>query len=355
MLCSVSETMLRQRCVQITISVALFVIRLLGYFPFYLDKESGQFRSNWLLKMYPAVFVFSLSAALNWIFSNFFDDIRSNTFTETANMVIEIYSLANVMLLLFNYLFQYFNFSLLFRAANDAITAIKCTNLTYQLINWKSLNKFWLKCIFIAIYSFTINDIRIARLSNNAKAQYFCLFVVNVGLYAMEIIANLHYALLLITSLTFDVINKKLIEIMDDAHRLDKKYLELKDTTNPMQHFCDLSDRLDRVAEMHYRCSLVSVQLQNMFSGAVTVWTINKQATLVTHLFMMYITTNQWTMFRTDRVAVKYPTEMLSYGFMMSGMLCWELFVLAKECTLAANEVSTFICIYAHFPYLINW
>lgn len=280
-----------------------------------------------------------MTAALNWMFTTLFRDLRFNVFTGTSNVVVGLYSITNCMHFIFNFSSQYFNFSHLLNVANELKKAVQITQISSQLGDWRSLYKFWFKCVIIPIVYMTANNIRLIRLANNANGQYLILFLMDMSLFAAELIANLHYALTLCTSLTFAKINGKLVEIMDEAHKLNMGYANRKDSANKMQQFCDLSDQLDCAAEMHYRCSSVSEQLQSIFNGSVTLWIINKQAALVTQLFMVYIMANEWMCFQMDSNIVENPTDVVCFGCTWVVLISCEFYVLTKACEEATNEV----------------
>lgn len=333
--------MSKQRCVQITISITVFVVRLLGYFPYYFDKKSGKFQTKWFLLLYPIVFVVFLCTALSWVSTSLFDALRITALTDTANIVIGLYTLANCMLFTFSYVSPYFYISRLIRVGYEAKKAMQITNISSQLFDWQSLNKYWFKFLIIPILSISVNHLRILRLAQSVRGEYLKFLIIDISLYVTEIISNLHFALLLYTSLTFSVINGKLIDIMDEANRLNRDFFVKKDNRNNiMQHFCDLSDRLDRVAEMHYRCSSVLEQLQSIFTGAVTLWTIFKQTTLVKHLSMIYLTF-QWMQIEESGRSFEYPLHLMLYALLLSILVGWELFMLTKECARATQEVSS--------------
>lgn len=126
--------MLKQQCVSTSVSVTFFVIRLLGYFPFYFDNKSGHFKTTWFLLVYPVVFVCSLCTSLNLIFNNFFYDFRVKALTDTANIVIELYSIINFMLLLFIYLSQFFYFNRLLKVGNEAKQTMQITNIASKVL-----------------------------------------------------------------------------------------------------------------------------------------------------------------------------------------------------------------------------
>lgn len=332
--------MSKQRCVQITVSVTFFVIRLFGFFPYYINKKSEKCQTTWFLLLYPIVIYIGISSGWIWIFRTIFNDLRVSVFTDTSNIVIGLFSTTNIMLFTLNYCSQYFHFSALFKVANEAKQAIHVTNLSPQLVNWKSLNKYWFKCVIIPILYMTVNDNRILRLSKNANGKYLPFIFIDLSLFCGELIANLHYALLLCTSLTFALINGKLGEIMKEAQTLSREYSERKDIKNRMQQFCNLSDRLDCVAEMHSRCSSVSEQLQCIFNRSVTFWIFNKQSALVTQLFLVYVMTIDWVHFQIYRENIENPMDLVCLGCALVVLNSLEMFALAKECTQATSEVS---------------
>lgn len=327
--------MAKQRCLHMTASVTMFVIRFLGYFPYYYDKQTCQFKTKWFLLLYPIVFVTLLCFALYSIFDTFFDeDSRVQMFTETSNVVISIYTLAGFAILLYNYLGQYFHFAGLLGVAKDATNALQFADLNIELVDWTTLQKYWFKCIIIPIFSLYLNNIRLLRLSKHASYRYVEFIIVDIGFLVAETLSILHHALLLCTYQTFVAINKKLGAIMTDAYRINVMYSSRSECSSRMQQFCDLSDRLDHVAEMHYVCSSVAARLQRIFSGSVTIWIMSKKVSLIAHWFLMFVFTIHWQ---------KVPSDLLWYGGLLSGLFLFEVFMLVKECTRATNEVTIYI------------
>lgn len=130
---------------------------------------------------------------------------------------------------------------------------------------------------------------------------------------------------------------------MLEAQVLNRECAKRKNTPNQMQQFCALSDRLDTVAEMHYRWSSISEELQSIFTGVITFWMLDKQMAMVTHIFMMYIAANDLISSQADRDTLNFPLEVVFYGLTLVGIVCWETFALTKECARAAYEVSNYL------------
>lgn len=328
--------MSKRRCIQITIAITMFVVRLFAYFPYYYDKKISRFQTKWFLLVYPIVFICSLCACLSSAFNSFLDSIiRANLFTFTANTVIGIFSLNNLCLFLFNYLSQYFKFAAILHIAKEVKQVMQFTQITIDLVDIKSLKKYWIKCIIIPIFTIYINNFRMISISKPVTSYYFEFIMVDIAFFVAEIPSILHYALLLCTTLTYSAINTKLGAIMDDANRLNMP-ANRNESSNRMQKFCDLSDRLDRVAEMHYRCSLVAGRVQHICTGFVTNWILNKNVGLITHLFLMFVFASKWQSAESPR---EYPVDLICYGGLLCGVFVVELFMLVNECTRAANEV----------------
>lgn len=330
--------MSNQRWLYLTITVSLFIVRLLGYFPYYYDQNKHKFRTNCLLLAYPIVFCPTLCGVLTWSSHALFNQLQTG-FTDAANIVIGVYSLSTFLLYAFNYAAQYFYFQDLLRVAKDAKYATQFTNITPQLVDRQILQTYWIKCIIIPLISICINNIRVLRLSKTASGQYFKLIVIAVGSFAAEIITNLHFALVLCTTLTFGAINGKLKGIMSVAKCLNQRYVQKKDAPNRMQQFCDLSDRLDHVAEMHFRCSTVAQRLQSIFTGSVTIWIVNKIAALMKQLFMLILLCSELLHMKKVHEPREYPAELLFFGAMLASLIFLEIWMLVKECTRTANEV----------------
>lgn len=319
----------------------MFVLRLLAYFPFYYNEKLYQYRTNRVLLAYPIVFVTTLCVILNWIYITEFQQLTVKIHTDTASVPFMLFSGTCLFLFTFNHCSQYFHFSTVFDVAKQAKKAMQFSQITLDIVDYKSLRKFWFKCIMLPIFCICVNNLRVLRISKTATGKYFKWCIFGLGLFVQEIITNLHYALLLCTSLTFATVNAKLKRIMDEAQRLnDQQHLDKSETPNRMQLFCDLSDRLDRVAEMHYRWSLVAERLQAMFSGSVTIWMVYKQVALMTYLFLMFILASEWLRMQKAHEANEYLVDIIWYGFLLAAQICFELFLLAKECTRATNEVT---------------
>lgn len=218
---------------------------------------------------------------------------------------------------------------------------MQITDLTSELVDWQSLQKYWCKCLIIPMFSIYVNNIRILNISQVATGSYIEFIIVDIGFFVAEILSILYYALLLCTCQTFAAINAKLAAIMADANRINDRYSTRNESSHRMQQFCDLSDRLDLVAEMHYRWSSVAERLQRIFSASVTIWILNKTVAVIAHLFLMFVFTCKWPDLQTERDESKYPLVLLIYGGLLVGLFLVELFMLVKECTRATNEVYT--------------
>lgn len=128
---------------------------------------------------------------------------------------------------------------------------------------------------------------------------------------------------------------------MSDAHSLSVRNLDIKKdaVSQQMQQFCALSDRLDHVAEMHYRCAMVAKQLHAIFKGTATIWIFNKCMGLVKQLFMMFVLSSEWLTLTTLQEVHDYPMDVICYSGLMAGLIMVEIYMFVTECTRAASEV----------------
>lgn len=336
--------MFQSRFLRCTIVTTLFVLRLFGVWPYFYDPALRRYRTKWFLLVYPLVVWALLLHLFIHSADTLFERIRLEMRTDTARLIYASYSTMCVLTFSSNYFLQYLWFSSIEAAlveAADVVGRIRSLRVDRPWRYWRPLCLYCAKAWLLPAIICLCDAVRVWSLSPSNRPAQIMLFELSV--FLMGVVPNLHVALLLTVGVLFKRLNEETATVMRLAQKLAQPQAspsdEHCDHFRRMHLFCELSDRLDRVAVLHLQLTEITMRLQQMFSLTLIVWVCFQCMDVVTHAFSAYVFLCEWMMVwqMADKTLAISVTN-IGLNLLLAFGTTLDMFLLAKVCATVAGQ-----------------
>lgn len=304
----------QQRLLQFVAASTLFVLRAFGFWPYFYDGRQRRYRTTWYLLLYPLLVWMLLFRTFGECAEIVYSDTMYEFRTQTPVMLYSAYGCISMLSFSCNYFLQYRWFrrieidtvrgAQLIRdirqmvadtaAARQPQPPERCGVIVYFLL-------YAVKTAVLPALFFATGMWRTMVISSvgTTKTVYIALF--EMSLVIMGLIPNLHVAMLLCVTVLFAWLNAELRDVVrlaaaeqpttagTEAEGAAKHRHRRVDHYRRMRTFCELSDRLDRVAGLHMRLTLLTRRLHRMLNVSIVIWLSYKMFDLLSHMFMAYV------------------------------------------------------------------
>lgn len=357
--------MFQARLLQTNISIWLFVLRLCGFWPYYYDTCQRRYRTRWFLLPYPIVMWLLLLLFFDSTSEIVYSWTRIEFHTDTARIIYTLYAGMCVLTFSSSYWLQYLWLGRIEGELNVASDLLKDvlknstsgTGIIPSTPYIRQLLLFMLKAALLPFVAWLLNVTNALRLSLTADQCLRQTAMLELSITIMGLVPNVHIAMLLTATVLYCRLNVETSTIVllaaQQAQPLRRPPSDdhSSDHFRRMQHFCLLSDRLDRVAELHARLTEITTRLNRMFATSLVIWITFKCMEALTHAFLAYVFVCQWLMAQTvagssiSREAAssgdRYPVEIVVIDVLVALVAWLDVFLLAKICLATDKQVHT--------------
>lgn len=322
-----------------TVGAMLFVLRLFGFWPYFYDWSQQRYRTRWFLLCYPLIVWLVLQHLFRRSGKIVFGRTRFHFRTVTASIVIQLFRIACAAIFSSNYLLQFAWFGSIereLRCANRLLHDIAGLNEPHDgarsMRCGRSVGAFLLKAVLLPLAVFMLDCQRTLRVSLSVHQHYDQVALLLVMFAVIGLVPNVHAAAMLAAGMLFGRLNEEMAAIV-------RASCELAEPTagghfRRMRGFCALSDRLDRVAELHRRLTQLTRRVHRMFGATLLLWLMYKSLDGLMRAFMAYVFANQWL-----QEAQSIPVLVIVVDVLVT-LLAWlDVFLLARICVAADNKV----------------
>lgn len=330
----------------------LFVLRSYGFWPYYYDAGRRAYRTNWLLLGYPLL---TLAGGL-YLFDRVAGQIfRQASFlfsTETAVLLLRLFRGVSAVAFGCNYLLQYRRFAEIeriwqcgARLVRDIFAELPTTTDTARTppSYGRLIGVFLLKSWALPSAFALLELVALYRFSPVVREQPWMVLVLETAFFIIGVATNAYVAAMLAAGHLFDRLNEETAAVAASAAELFRPLRPLGRTpfaAGRAQRFGALSERMDRLAELHRRLCRLTGRVHSVFSASVAVYVLYRMLDVVLRAFVAYVFSVQWQLLTLLSEDGEFPLLVVVCDALMSVLDGADLMVLAWVCTEAGVQVS---------------
>lgn len=320
---------------QFHVSYMLILVRLLGVWPYLIDKKAKTVRTTWYLKLYPLAVIFCITVFVTLGTSAFkTQDITWHSLA--ANLLAIFYGFLFVTCFVSTYVDQHYRFksieALIKRCRRHYILRISKFFVIEEFSYVKLLLLYTFKTIVLMIFVAYCIVIRMYLTSLMDGFAVLAFFLIN---YVISIVPNIFFGAVLLAYYLFKQINIKVKRTTEAAITLSALKADLTQHLR-MQRFCELSDRLDEIAVVHLElCKLINA-LNSVASLQLSSHVTLKFISLLVQMFFVYIYVSAWV----QQEGRQFPFTLFVTGIQTAILNVFELTLLALACHMMVEEVK---------------
>lgn len=319
----------------------IIIIQLLGFWPYYFDPSCDKFRTNFIFLLYPLIVFISVMISFIYFTEAFMDNrLSEKVLNKTAFFFGQLFSFIWLVIFLTTYIRQYFNhenvkvlllngYELYKRLQISILSKRVCVGLTRLLIHF-------IFKMFIINFMIIFVNLELLFEIYNPKLQlnFFVLLGSQVPFVMMNIIPTFFYGCILVISHVFKLINFEIQDIIKEANRID--ITNDKHSFLQMKKFCELSDNLDELADLHTKLCEIINQLCCNCSIHMLGWMVNLFQLFTYKTFVQYIVVMAY--FRNFGNVIDIP-RMVVYNLLHIVLMLIELIMMVFNCCDSLNKV----------------
>lgn len=320
---------------KILIVITILWSKILGLLPFTFDvKHTTLIRHRFPL-FYPIVFAISLFLSVVYsygiVMSNTFPAYASNTI-RTLMFVMHFLTTLTVVL---TYVRHYTKLCDIEDIFNDCVTIWKLMN--HLGINGANMTYSSRYCVLIIlnfivcpVLQFACVCVRMAYLDSKSSDHLLLIVIIAVPQAVTSLVPNLFYIITLSVNFVFRMLNNEVRVIM-----LSFATLEKKTPFRMQQQFCDLSDRLDAIAQTHHAVTQLTQRINTLLDINLVFWIWVKSCVLLLQCFTCYMYFLVWTLWEGS----SNPIQVFVTCFASLSLILVELIMLVNMCSTTMKEV----------------
>lgn len=315
-----------------------FVIQLFGLWPYSVDKAARLIKIN-LLK-----FVYSILVPLAVLYLYFgfvlvqLASAQSKSLhyieSKTLGRITNFYSIIMIVSYMLLYAGQHFKFEAVKSVYLNCVEIIELSSTFFD--RNADLSKFFLN-FFIKTIVFDISTVLVLYYnfyrSSNVLAIYpYLPLFLYMPIMAVRLFENLFYGGVLLFEIAFKHLNRTLLQIVTI------KAISESGRKNKIGKHCQLSDELDKLAELHLKLRETTKVFNSIFELQLLFWIIVQLSGLLIRTFFQYVG------------IVHLLNNKGSYSFvvwqnfitMIVSLTTWiEIYQTSSACESLVNEVCT--------------
>lgn len=269
------------------LAVTYFVAQVLGLWPFNINMSSRCIKYNFFKLIYSIVLPFIV------LYSYYTFGILTLSASRSTNVlhssIMEILPDFYCIIIMLSYILlcvgQHLKFEIL------KMVFLKCVEIVDLLQKYPnrsdSLRKyfvnFFVKTVVVDIFNLLVLYYNLSRSSKVISFHPYLPLILYSPLMIVRFYENIFYGGVMILDIIFKQLNKNLLGIVTM-----EKSSEIQRRTN-VGKFCQLSDELDKLSELHFKLSEATKVFNSIFDVQLLLWMVVEIAGLIMRCFYQYI------------------------------------------------------------------
>lgn len=315
------------------ISFTIFTAKSLGLLPFRLDRSTHRLTRYRFPLLYPTLFLLCMLSILLYSYRIVIPSTQTQYQSDAIQLILGIRFITYSLTLLLTYVRHYTRLHEMEAIFTECVTIFQTIHLLkirFREPCWKLLTLFLSNFMVIPTLQFAISFARMFYLDVKASEHYFFIFIISYPNTITSLLPCLFYILLLGVFYALRLLNDEIRKIMKIAGNL-----ETKTQFRIQQGFCELSDSLDIIGQVHLRVSLVAQRITDLVIINLVMWIVFKACALLMTLYTTYTYCVGWAFF----VEFGMPIQVLTFGLISLLVTCTELTMFVHMCWTTMKEV----------------
>ena len=272
----------------------IFTLRLYGIVPFSYDRLNRCYYTKWYHLLYSIIFGTILSVVFIVTLTIFYekaDTLFQNISTKYINLIffilLLITVLSNYSILILN-VRKYAVFLNDIQALNDKIAKHVMNNDGSKGHLQRAMIFVLFRNVIISVSSVVLTVIKNSSLIFEYKFQLICMLLVTTTPTTMS--SEIYFSGMTIIRTYFEEINLKIKLLVDTLGQTSQQNNVKKCSIHKnMKKYCELSDRLDELAILHFQVTSIAKRLTLLLSLQIFVHILRRATRGLLILFFIYI------------------------------------------------------------------
>lgn len=318
------------------LSAALRFSKLFALFPFQVHDE--KLKRNRFAYVYPTIFLLTTIAAISYANRKVVPGTQVAYYSDAINLTLWALIALFALNFIFTYTRHYSNlheFEYIYE---------ECVKIAY-LLNYLRIrpNQSYKGLLVITLIHFFIvplilicvSYVRLIKIDANAENHHVPIGLLSLTSLISSLVPNLFFASMLAALYFFRLINDKITNVMNKTKELEQGN---RTPYQIQQQFCNLSDSLDAIAQVHLQLTRVTQRISDLARLNLLFWLSYKGCGIWMQAFTVYMYILGWISFANFRI----PIEVFQTG--IAGTLLWlaEMWSMITVCSMTMQEVNYF-------------
>lgn len=176
---------------------------------------------------------------------------------------------------------------------------------------------------------------RLVYLDERSHEHYFLIGMMSLSSSIASIVAGMFYSIMLGVFYLLRLLNDEVEKVMTAIAGLGTT----ESAFYVQRQFCELSDRLDALAEVHLQVTRVAQQISNMVTINILLWIMFKAGTILLMCLTSYMYCMGWAFFED----FKMPIQIFLSDIASMCLTLTETYMFVHMCAQTIHEVQFFI------------
>lgn len=324
----------------VTVFLLICTTKMLGLLPFHLHRNPLRITRYRCPFLHPTCFVLFLIVFMLHSYSVVIPNTQLHYESDAISlcMIIVLVSYSLTLVLTFSTL--YTKLSTIEAIFADCVVikqAIDQLQIRIVEPEWWLVLLFMVNFLVNPMLQLTISFLRLVYLDVHASEHYFDILMLSYPNTITSLVPCMLYSVLFGVCFTLRLLNDEIREIM-------KSTGDLKTATRfrIQKRLCELSDRLDAIAQVHLEVLLVAQKINDMLMMNLVMWITFKACAVLMTIYTCYTYCMSWAFFEKFEM----PIQVLSLGIGSGFVTLMEILMFVHMSSMTMSEVST--CMIKH-------
>lgn len=335
------------RILPILITTIIFFTKAMGLLPFNWDKHNKTLTRYRFPLVYPILFLVLLFSSVIYTNLIVLPNAMTKFSSDSIKLTVVIMNALTVLQIVFTYVRHYSALNEIEEVFHECFTIWRTIHdLEIHLEDPGRQYYFWLIMNYFVnpLVQFGLIYIRMAFLDLKSSDHFVLIAIIGVPNILTSLVPNLFHNIMLVTFYVLNVLNIELKTIVSAIKELD-----VETPFRIQKQFCDLSDRLDAISQLHLEVIRVVQRINNLLNINLMLWIMVKACITLLMCFSFYMCLMRWAFVE----GFVLPIEVFISGILSIVMISIELVMFVNICWKTTTEVKLLYIIHASINYIL--
>lgn len=321
------------RLLSLTIWTIIYFAKSLGLLPYFFNRKRITLNRYRFPFVYIVVYNFVFCSALFYGIGIVIPPTNKPYSSDAVKLALDIIYLFYFLTMVLTFMNHYSQLDEIEEIFADCMIIFKTfahLKIETKSPAWHFIMLLVVHCLLMPFIQMAIVFSRLLYTDPDAKEHYFFIGMISFSSAITSIVSFLFYCVMLGACYLYRILNAEILKVMTATSQLKSN-----SSFRNQKQFCDLSDTLDNIADVHLRVTDVTHRISNLVAINLLLWIMSMASSALLVCLTSYIYCLDWAFVEGFKIPIQvFVCDILSLIFRLI-----EAYMFVHMCSTTMNEV----------------